>query len=189
MSVHGPAVDARSLFVQTRDGLRSRFRSQSEHVGVVPWHTTRYAAVRVPMRESRRVPVGAEVRSDGVHFRVWAPCRQSVEVVGPEGFRASLHREEGGYFSGASDQLGDGSRYAFSLDGGDPVPDPASRFQPEGPDGWSEVVDPDRFAWSDADWGGISPTGQVIYEIHVGTFTPEGTFDPAARHLVYLRDL
>jgi maltooligosyltrehalose trehalohydrolase len=135
------------------------------------------------------VPVGAEVRTDGVHFRVWAPCRQSVEVVGQQRFRTSLSREDGGYFSGASDQLGDGSRYAFSLDGGDPVPDPASRFQPEGPAGWSEIVDPDRFEWTDADWGGVQATGQVIYELHVGTFTPEGTFDAAARHLVYLRDL
>ena len=141
------------------------------------------------MSESRRVPVGAEVRRDGVHFRVWAPGRQSVEVVGPQGRRVPLCLEAGGYFSGASDQFSDGSRYAFSLDGGDAVPDPASRFQPEGPAGWSEIVDPGRFEWSDADWGGVVATGQVIYELHVGTFTPEGTLDAAARHLVYLRDL
>ncbi|HJW67919.1 MAG TPA: malto-oligosyltrehalose trehalohydrolase [Candidatus Binatia bacterium] len=141
------------------------------------------------VRSVRRVPVGAEVASGGVHFRLWAPAVRSVEVVSPEGLRVPLRHEADGYFSGVSDRFMDGSRYAFSLDGGDPKPDPASRFQPEGPASWSEIVDPDRFQWTDGRWAGVSAMGQVIYELHVGTFTPEGTLDAAARHLLYLRDL
>ncbi len=140
-------------------------------------------------RSVRRVPVGAEVSPEGVRFRVWAPRPASLAVVSPEGLRVPLAREDGGYFSGTSDGLGAGSRYAFSLDGGAATPDPASRFQPEGPGSWSEVIDPDRFDWSDEGWIGVSAMGQVIYELHVGTFTPEGTFDAAARHLASLRDL
>jgi maltooligosyltrehalose trehalohydrolase len=140
-------------------------------------------------RPVRRAPVGAEVCPDGVHFRVWAPRPASVTVLSPDGVRVPLTREDGGYFSGGSERFRDGSRYAFSLDGGDATPDPASRFQPEGPAGWSEVVDPDRFDWTDARWSGVSAVAQVIYELHLGTFTPEGTLDAAARHLAYLRDL
>ena len=140
-------------------------------------------------RSVRRAPVGAEVSPEGVRFRVWAPRPASIAVVAPDGLRVPLAREDGGYFSGTSDGFGAGSRYAFSLDGGAATPDPASRFQPEGPGSWSEVIDPDRFDWSDEGWIGVSAMGQVIYELHVGTFTPEGTLDAAARHLDSLRDL
>jgi maltooligosyltrehalose trehalohydrolase len=96
----------------------------------------------------RRLPIGAEVLPEGgVHFRVWAPARRTCEVV-IEGARApvALERSADGYFAGVVAQAGDGARYRFRLDGGDLlVPDPASRYQPEGPHGPSQVVDPTRF--------------------------------------------
>lgn len=139
----------------------------------------------------RRWPVGAEVRAGaGTHFRVWAPAVREVTVVFEDGARAlHLEHERGGYFSGLSAQAGPGTRYRFRLDGKEAFPDPASRWQPEGPHGPSEVVDPDAFAWTDQAWRGVTPRGQVLYEMHVGTFTPEGTYAAAERHLPYLRDL
>jgi maltooligosyltrehalose trehalohydrolase len=134
----------------------------------------------------RRYPIGAEIAPrGGVHFRVWAPRRKTVEVVGSEASfsAAPLEREPGGYHSGLVPQAANGSLYRFRLDGGDSFPDPASRFQPEGPHGWSQVVDPALFRWTDKTWPGIRLEGQVIYEMHIGTFTREGTFDAARREL------
>src|SRR5262249_2415703 len=83
-----------------------------------------------------------------------------------------------------------GARYRFCLDGEPALyPDPASRFQPEGPHGPSEVVDPSRYSWRDGRWKGISIEGQVFYELHIGTFTPEGTFRVAEMRLPHLLDL
>ena len=125
---------------------------------------------------------------EGVHFRVWAPLRTSVEVViGPQSSTA-LQGEGGGYFSGFVSGAGPGTRYRFRLDGGESFPDPVSRFQPEGPHGPSEVVDPSSFPWSDKDWPGLELEGQVISEIHIGTFTPEGTWDAARRELPELAE-
>jgi maltooligosyltrehalose trehalohydrolase len=81
---------------------------------------------------------------------------------------------------------GAGARYLYRLDSGDQCPDPASRYQPEGPHGPSEVVDPAAFRWTDAHWRGISIKGQVIYEMHLGTFTPEGSWRGAREKLPYL---
>ncbi len=125
---------------------------------------------------------------EGVHFRVWAPLRTGVEVViGPQSSTA-LQGEGGGYFSGFVSGAGPGTRYRFRLDGGESFPDPVSRFQPEGPHGPSEVVDPSSFPWSDKDWPGLELEGQVISEIHIGTFTPEGTWDAARRELPELAE-
>ena len=85
--------------------------------------------------------------------------------------------------------LGDGERYGFSLDGGDPRPDPRGLALPDGPHGLSAVFDTSRFAWSDDGWRGVDLDGAVIYETHVGTFTPEGTLDSAVERLPYLVDL
>jgi maltooligosyltrehalose trehalohydrolase len=132
------------------------------------------------------------VHTDGVHFRVWAPAARAVAVCSadPDGVRVPLAAERDGWFGGASDAFRVGSRYGFRLDD-EPglLPDPASRFQPGGPHEASMVVDPSTFAWSDADWRGVGDVGQVIYEMHVGTFTPEGTYAAAEAHLPYLRDL
>lgn len=141
----------------------------------------------------RRLPVGAELRRDGgVHFRVWAPKRRRVAVV-VESARGTeehpLEAEENGYHS-ALVPAGAESRYRFRLDGEKRLlPDPASRFQPEGPHGPSAVVDPTRFRWSDAGWRGVPREGQTIYEMHIGTFTRGGTWSAAADELPALADL
>jgi maltooligosyltrehalose trehalohydrolase len=140
----------------------------------------------------RRLPVGAEVQpGGGVHFRVWAPGRNRVEVVFEGGFEpVSLGRDQAGYWSGASAAVAAGVRYRLRLDGEETLyPDPASRFQPEGPHGPSEVVDPSAYTWTDRAWPGLRMTGQVIYELHLGTFTPEGTWDSARGRLAHLHDL
>lgn len=141
---------------------------------------------------TRRFPVGAEyVPGRGCHFRVWAPAVRRVEVVleGAAGPAALLEAEPNGYHGGWVREARPGSRYRFRLDGGDALPDPASRRQPEGPHGPSEVVQHDAFAWTDEAWRGVLPRGQVLYELHVGTFTPEGTYAAAQRHLPYLKEL
>jgi maltooligosyltrehalose trehalohydrolase len=139
----------------------------------------------------RRVPVGAEVlpSGSGVHFRVWAPRRRAVDVVVENGGAHALQREEGGYFSGTVAGLAAGARYKYRLDGGESFPDPASRYQPDGPHGPSLVVDPGAYAWRDGERAGVSRPGQVLYELHVGTFTPEGTWDAARRQLPALREV
>jgi maltooligosyltrehalose trehalohydrolase len=138
----------------------------------------------------RRSPVGAEpVPGGGTHFRVWAPRQRRVEVVLESGGGAELTGEGGGYFSGQVAAAGPGARYRYRLDGGDAFPDPASRFQPDGPHGPSEVVDADAYRWGDHGWKGIRLPGQVIYELHVGTFTPEGTWKAAADRLPDLVEL
>jgi maltooligosyltrehalose trehalohydrolase len=91
--------------------------------------------------------------------------------------------EKHGYFSGVIPTARAGVRYRYRLDGGDAYPDPASRFQPEGPHGPSQIVDPRSFRWTDAAWPGLSLPGQVIYEMHIGTFTREGTWAAAEREL------
>jgi maltooligosyltrehalose trehalohydrolase len=147
------------------------------------------------MKVARRLPVGAEALPDGggVHFRVWTPRRRRVEVVfESEAAEASfeLEAEDGGYFSGLASKAGDGTLYRFRLDGEDGLyPDPASRFQPSGPHGPSRVVDPTKFLWTDAEWQGAALKGQVVYELHTGAFTREGTLEAAARELRELADL
>jgi maltooligosyltrehalose trehalohydrolase len=135
-----------------------------------------------PREKGRRWPIGAEPRADNrTDFRVWAPQRRRVEVV-VEGGSFDL-APEGGYFSGTL-PVGVGTRYHFRLDGEETLyPDPASRFQPEGPHGPSEVIDSSTFAWTDANWPGVGPRGRVIQEIHIGTFTLEGTWRAAGEQL------
>src|SRR5262245_44712725 len=110
----------------------------------------------------RRLPIGAEPIAGGVHFRVWAPIRRHVEVVFEESKTVPLEREPGGYFSGFADSAISGMRYRFRLDQSDRlVPDPTSRFQPDGPHGPSQVVDPFAYRWKDSDWKGRLLKGQV----------------------------
>jgi maltooligosyltrehalose trehalohydrolase len=141
---------------------------------------------------NRRFPIGAEYRQgEGTHFRVWAPAAREVEVVfdGGSPAAAPLQAEPHGYFSGRIAAARPGTRYRFRLDGGEAFPDPASRWQPEGPHGPSEVVASDTHAWTDGQWRGLGPRGQVLYEMHIGTFTPEGTYAAAEKHLPFLRDI
>ena len=142
------------------------------------------------------MPIGAEPLDDGgVEFRVWAPKREDVEVViegGPgAGTIVTLEpeSESAGYFSAIVPAAADGTLYRFRLDGTDIVPDVAARFQPEGPHGPSRVVDPRGREWSDHDWSGADLSRPVMYEMHVGTFTPEGTWRAAAHKLPLLADL
>jgi maltooligosyltrehalose trehalohydrolase len=100
-----------------------------------------------------------------------------------------LTPEAGGYFAGSAPEAKAGDRYGFSLDGGPPLPDPASRFQPGGPHGLSEIVDPDGFEWRDAKWKGIHARDAVLYELHVGAFTAKGDWDAASERLPHLADL
>src|SRR5262245_48189071 len=114
----------------------------------------------------RRLPVGAEAQTGGgVHFRVWAPRHRAVGVEFTDASNSTLpalalSAEKSGYFSGLSPEAGPGTRYGFRLDGDSKLyPDPASRRQPDGPHGLSEVVDPTAFAWTDARWPGAELRG------------------------------
>lgn len=145
---------------------------------------------------ARRLPVGAEpLPSGGVQFRVWCPERQQVgvvfETVGRELPTIELRREVGGYFSGVAREARAGDLYRFRLDGQSQLvfADPASRFQPEGPFGPSQVIDPATFVWTDDGWRGVELAGQVIYEMHIGTFTPAGTWRAARDQLGELADV
>ena len=141
-------------------------------------------------RIARRLPIGAELLpGGGVHFRVWAPGAKSVEVVVENGAPMALARESDEYWAGVDLQSRSGMLYRFKIDGRGPFPDPASRYQPEGPDGASEVIDPSAFRWSDADWKGVAAHGQVLYEMHIGTFTREGTWTSAMQRLSDLKEL
>jgi maltooligosyltrehalose trehalohydrolase len=136
--------------------------------------------------------VGANLVEGGTEFRVWAPTAESVDVViyGPDAERMeALEKEDGGYYARTVEGVGAGARYKWRLDGGDVFPDPASRAQPEGVHGPSEVVDPSAFAWTDGRWRGVPLEEMVVYELHVGTATPEGTFRSLIARLDDVRDL
>jgi maltooligosyltrehalose trehalohydrolase len=138
---------------------------------------------------TRRYPIGAEYFGTGeTHFRAWAPKASKLEVV-VDGSEAahSLSREADGYFSGVA-PAEPGALYRYQIDSDKSYPDPASRFQPDGVHGPSRVVTPHNFPWTDRDWRGLALRGRVIYEMHVGTFTREGTWRAAARQLQELRD-
>lgn len=152
------------------------------------------------VRHHRRFPVGAEVLPQGgVHFRVWASQRHRVEVVleGGPGHRpgaapavVALEPEGTGYFSGLVADASAGTLYRYRLDGEPELyADPVSRFQPNGPHGPSQVIDPHTFPWHDQHWRGVPIEGQVLYEMHLGTFTPEGTWEAASRELPALAAL
>ena len=124
-------------------------------------------------------------------FQVWAPRAGSVEVL-LSGRRSPLRPAPSsppGWLAAEVDDAGAGTDYAFSIDGGPPLPDPRSPWQPEGPDGPSRVVDHSTFAWSDGSWRGIHLPSAVVYELHIGTFSPEGTFAGAIGRLDHLVEL
>ncbi|MGZ4980006.1 MAG: malto-oligosyltrehalose trehalohydrolase [Methylobacter sp.] len=149
---------------------------------------------------ARRFPVGVERLEKGMHFRVWAPERKTVKLIMssksedlahvPPSIKVELQAEGNGYFSALLPDVGVGTLYRYLLDD-DPqsYPDPASRFQPQGPHGPSQVVDASTFDWTDAAWSGIELQGQVIYEMHIGTFTHEGNWAAAANELPELAEL
>jgi maltooligosyltrehalose trehalohydrolase len=135
-----------------------------------------------------RPTLGAWCVPGGASFRVWAPEHGSVEVVIGRTARPLARRGDGS-FAGVVPGIGAGARYAYRVDGAGPFPDPASRSQPDGVHGLSQIVDPSRFTWSDRRWRGIARRDLVIYELHVGTFTAAGTFAAAAQRLPALHAL
>jgi maltooligosyltrehalose trehalohydrolase len=143
------------------------------------------------LTEDRRIPCGVEVSAGGAHARVWAPRVARLELVLAIDTTArwTLEPEGDGVHAAHIPGLRAGDRYWLLLDGERRRPDPCSRFQPEGPHGPSQVVDPTTFAWSDGDWRGVTADGQVLYEMHIGTFTPEGTWRAAMAHLPALKQL
>ena len=131
--------------------------------------------------------------SSRVHFRVWAPHAKqvSINLMGQSELAirppVQMNPNERGYFELMVSGVEPGARYRYVLDGQKERPDPASRFQPEGVHGSSEVIDPEAFQWSDDGWAGIPFHQLIIYELHVGTFTKEGTFQAIIPFLEYLR--
>src|SRR5947209_1972400 len=119
---------------------------------------------------------GATVLKDGSECRLWAPHAQTVtiQLYGKGDFQ--MERSSAGIFT-ATIPAKAGDRYAYKLDGGNPLPDPVSRLLPEGVHGSTEIVDPNVFRWSDQSWRGIPFNEYIIYELHVGTFSSSGTFD------------
>ena len=153
------------------------------------------ATVVPEIPEWRHCPIGVELAPDGsIHARVWAPRRTTVSFVALAGDNSiisitELDAEGNGYFSGGVRGGGAGTLYKLRLDESGDFPDPASRFQPAGPHGPSQIVNADQYSWRDAGWRGLSLTGAVLYEMHVGTFTPVGTYAAAREHLGELADL
>jgi len=150
----------------------------------------------LPMSTAKRCyPIGAEVIGENqTHFRVWAPKARELDVVVEHGQNSKrtfhpLSPDPGGYFSGALD-VGVDTRYWFRVNTGEKFcPEPASRFQPEGAHGPSCIIDPGQFQWTDSQWPGPAATGlkgQIIYEMHIATFTKEGTWRAATEQLAEL---
>lgn len=125
---------------------------------------------------------GAHVSAAGTTFVLWAPLAADVAVVIGDRRRA-LEPLDDGYWRAFVDGSGDGDTYRYSIDGGDLLPDPASAHQPDGVHGASAIVDPQQFEWSDDEWRGRPLAGTIVYELHVGTFTPTGTLDAAILEL------
>jgi malto-oligosyltrehalose trehalohydrolase len=121
-------------------------------------------------------------------FRVWAPAADRVEVV-TGGASHVMAPQDDDWWAADLPGAGDGTDYSFRLDGGDLLADPRSAWQPHGVRGPSRRYDHGRFAWTDAGWRGVPLPGAVIYELHVGTFTPAGTFDAAIERLDHLAAL
>jgi len=145
------------------------------------------------MDRSHSMPFGAELQADGsTRFRLWAPAAKHIELILLEDHgrsALSLKCLPGGWFELETNAAKAGSLYRFRIDGKTEVPDPASRFQPQDVHGPSEVIDPNGFDWRDAHWRGRAWEETVIYELHVGTFTPEGSFRGVEEKLDYLKEL
>jgi maltooligosyltrehalose trehalohydrolase len=140
------------------------------------------------MRRIHFMPFGAEITAEGVRFALWAPTSREVALV-LDGAEHPMPEAGGGWRRLVTPKARAGSRYQFRVDGGLLVPDPASRFQPDDIAGPSLVVDPAAYEWFDKDWKGRPWEEAVLYEVHVGTATQEGTYAALAGKLEELRDL
>lgn len=137
-----------------------------------------------------QLPLGARLTGTNATFCVWAPYVGTIDLVldGPRRETCAMLRTNDGYFTATLDDVESGQRYGYRIDGGDVVPDPATRCQPDGVHGMS-AVQTAWFDWSDSGWVGLPLEEYVLYELHPGTFTPEGTLDAAAQRIPALRDL
>ncbi|AWN39288.1 malto-oligosyltrehalose trehalohydrolase [Methylobacterium durans] len=140
------------------------------------------------MRRAHTMAFGSEIVPDGVRFRLWAPTAQDVVLVA-DGAEHAFPASEDGWHEATAQGAKAGTRYGFRIDNDLVVPDPASRFQPDDVSGLSEVIDPNSFSWTDSAWTGRPFEEAVIYELHVGTATPEGTYAGLEKRLEDLRDL
>ncbi len=140
------------------------------------------------MRRAHTMAFGAQVTDDGVRFALWAPTARDV-ILQLDGADHPLSQGEGGWRHATVAGVAGGARYGYRIDGDLVVPDPASRFQPDDVGGLSEVIDGRAFAWTDAEWTGRPWEEAVLYELHVGTATAEGTYAALADKLEELRDL
>ena len=138
-----------------------------------------------------RMPFGAEVQPDGkLRFRLFGPAVDSIQLkLADRAEPIPMQRGADGFHEIVTDEAGPGSLYTFVLPDGTSVPDPASRFQPQDVHGPSEVIAPARHLWRDTQWTGNPWRETVLYELHIGTFTPEGTFQAAIDKLDYLAEL
>jgi len=152
----------------------------------------------IPAAVVRRCGAVASPDERAVTWRVWAPNAERVELVLIDGdemdgdrrrSRPMAKDEDGGFFNHVEADVPEGQRYVYRLDGGDDRPDPCSLWQPEGVPGPSAVVKPASFHWTDGNWNGVERDDLVFYELHVGTFTPQGTFDAIIPRLPALREL
>ncbi|MDF2457442.1 MAG: malto-oligosyltrehalose trehalohydrolase [Cytophagaceae bacterium] len=135
--------------------------------------------------------LGAQFRlNQPCEFKVWAPESEEVKLI-LSGYEEPIEmsKDEFGYWSVSVDGVKAGDLYMYKLDREKPIPDPASLHQPDGVHGASQVIDQEAFLWSDKDWSNIPMEDLIIYELHVGTFTPQGTFDAVIQKLDYLVDL
>ncbi|HZR58695.1 MAG TPA: malto-oligosyltrehalose trehalohydrolase, partial [Terriglobales bacterium] len=137
------------------------------------------------------MPFGAECLPNGsVRFRLWAPKAHNVDLsLSEREAPLPMVQQKDGWFELVTSEAKEGSRYQYQINGGLKVPDPASRFQPSDVHGPSQVIDPTSFQWQDSDWGGRPWEEAVIYELHLGTFSPEGTFAGVEKKLDYLANL
>jgi maltooligosyltrehalose trehalohydrolase len=148
---------------------------------------------RAQARTAADAPVfGALPSQDGVLFRIWAPDARSLELIIRDGRAAGRHPlkrlDEGVYETWIAGAAA-GDRYAYRIDDEQELPDPASRFQPDGVHGASQIIDATAFGWTDGAFRIRQLQDLIVYELHVGTFSPEGTFAGVRSKLPYLRDL
>ncbi len=179
-------------------GVESRAAADARPAGVAEHHPaaavggglSRAARGRRPVSHGR-ASLGANHDGGTTAFEIWAPTTTNADVLIESGTPRTvrMERTEDGYFRAVVPAARPGTLYRFRLDGAGPFPDPASRFQPQGVHGPSQVVDPREFVWSDGAWRGVGPSQLVLYELHVGTFTPEGTFRAIVERLPYLQEL
>ena len=140
-------------------------------------------------RFAHSLPWGTELIDGGARFKLWAPAQNKVSVLSENGARIPMTKTTDGWFEVTTDAVSPGDGYHFVLADGARVPDPASRAQMSDVHGMSQLVDPLSYEWQTPDWKGRPWEEAVIYELHAGTFSPEGSFDGVTRDLDRLVDM